>query len=131
MDSGKRVGAVITFPDGLIGLEQYKEFTLEEVPGQERFHALRSTADPDFTLVVTRPFWFKPDYAFDLPDACAARLGDGPVDVYVTVTLASRPADITVNLLGPLVINHATARGMQVIADGPYTTRHKLLAGGA
>lgn len=122
--------AVITFPDGLVGLEQYREFVLTDVPGEERFKLLRSTADPAFALVVTEPFWFKPDYTLDVPETYAARLGEKNPLVLVTVTLAPRPEDITANLLGPLVISRR-GLGFQIIAGEAYSTRYRLLGGEA
>lgn len=119
---------IITFPQGLIGLEEYQKFVLNQVSDQSLFQILQSVDDENFGLVVTSPFWFVPDYSFELPDTYVAQLGDqAGLEVLVTVTLASDPKDITANLLGPLVINLNSGKGFQVLAsDKDYTTKHKI-----
>lgn len=120
---------VIRFPAGLIGLPEYQEFVLLDLPEHPRFKLLQSVKNAQFGLVVTSPFWFKPDYSFTLPDVYAVQLGDGEWEVLVTVTLAAKLQDITVNLLGPLVVSRTAGVGFQVLADKPdYSPRYHLLA---
>ncbi len=121
---------VVNFPHGLVGLEEYHRFVVEKLPDQEQFWLLRSLDDKNFGLVLTNPFWFKADYEFELPDMCLKQLGDKrDMRVFVTVTLAAAPQDITVNLLGPIVLNPATSIGFQIlVADKGYTTKHKLMS---
>lgn len=120
----------IYFPRGLIGLAKYRNFVLERLPGQELFFLLQSVDDDKFGLVVTSPFWFMPAYEFVLPDIYLHELGDRQdVEIFVTITLAPEPQDITANLLGPLVLNRVAGIGFQVlVADRGYTTRHKLMS---
>lgn len=118
----------ITFPEGIIGLEEYRNFLLLDLPEQEQFKMLQSKDDDTFGLVITSPFWFNPNYSFKVPDNYVSQLGDTTnMDVFVVVTLASNPQDVTANLLGPIVINKQTGKGYQVLAsDAEYSTRHKL-----
>ncbi|MDR3562384.1 MAG: flagellar assembly protein FliW [Negativicutes bacterium] len=121
-------GEMITFPQGLIGLEEYQKFVLKQVSEESLFQILQSKDEKGFELLVTSPFWVAPDYSFELPDIYSAQLGDAQgIEVLVTVTLASDPKDCTVNLLGPLVINRKSGKGFQVLAsDKVYTTKHKI-----
>ena len=49
------------------------------------------------------------------------------LSVLVIVTMTKDIKDVTVNLQGPLVINHKTRAGLQlVIPDGEYSTRQSL-----
>lgn len=127
-NNGKEPERVI-FPQGLVGLEGYHNFTINQLPDQELFMFLKSSDDKNFGLVITNPFWFVSDYEFELPDRYIRELGDGQeFQVFVTVTLAPKPEDITVNLVGPLVINRATGRGVQVVLENKkYTTKYKLM----
>lgn len=122
----------LIFPQGIIGLEEYHNFELQDLPEQEHFKLLQSLDDDTFGLVITSPFWFSPEYSFKVPDGCAAKLGDVTnLDVFVVVTLTANPQDVTVNLLGPIVINMQAGKGYQVLAsDEQYSTRHKLCLGG-
>lgn len=123
---------IITFPEGLIGLEDYRSFTLAGLPDQELFQVLQSLDDEFFGLIVTEPFWFAPEYSFELPDTYTAKLGkQEDVQVFVAITLADEPQDITANLLGPIVINRKIGVGFQVLAaEKEYSTRHKICPSG-
>ena len=123
---------IITFPEGLIGLEEYRRFELEELPDQDLFRVLQSLDDEYFGLIVTEPFWFAPEYSFVLPDTYEARLGKKEdIQVFVAVTLAANPQDITANLLGPIVINRKIGVGFQVLAgEKDYSTRYKICQSG-
>jgi flagellar assembly factor FliW len=121
---------VINFPEGLVGLKEYRQFTIKSIPNQEAFLLLQSTEDENFGLVITPPFWFKRDYEFELSDHYVKQLGDEEaVEVFAVVTLADTPQDTTANLLGPLVMNRKTGIGFQVLVpDRGYVTKHKILS---
>ncbi|VBB09438.1 flagellar assembly factor fliw [Lucifera butyrica] len=130
-----RQSEIITFPYGLIGLEAYRQFIIRAASEESAFWRLQSVEDENFGLVITNPFWFMPDYEFELPDQYAAQMTDTEnMHVYVTVAVASDLKDCTVNLLGPIVISADLRTGFQVIAaDRGYKAKHKLtelLAGG-
>lgn len=121
---------MIHFPHGLIGLEDYKKFVLKELSGHEHFFLLQSVDDKDFGLVITNPFWFIPEYEFDLNDTYLEQLGDKTkLEVFVTMTLGSTAEKITANLMGPIVVNRNAGIGFQVlVSDKNYTTRYKLMS---
>lgn len=121
---------MIHFPHGLIGIKEYQKFVLKELPGHEHFFLLQSVDDKDFGLVITNPFWFIPEYQFDLDDAYSEQLGDKTnLEVFVTITLGSTADDITANLMGPVVLNRNVGIGFQVLVSNKnYTTRYKLMS---
>ncbi|AIF53657.1 flagellar assembly protein FliW [Pelosinus sp. UFO1] len=120
----------IHFPKGLIGLENYRNFSLTELPDQTMFWLLQSLEDEDFGLVVTNPFWFMPDYEFQLDDVQAEQVGDNSnLGVFVTVNVASTPEKITANLMGPIVVNQNTGIACQVLVSNKnYTLQYNLMA---
>lgn len=121
---------VITFPEGLVGLKEYQQFIIKSIPEQEAFLLLQSTEEENFGLVITPPFWFKPDYELELADDYVGKLGDKEaLEVFAVVTLADTPQKVTANLLGPIVLNRKTGIGFQVIVpDRGYTVKHKILS---
>lgn len=120
----------IHFPKGLIGLENYHDFMLSELPDQTQFWLLQSLEDEHFGLVITNPFWFMPDYDFELMESEIGQIGAKErLDVFVTINVASTPENITANLMGPIVLNQNTGIGLQtLIADRKYTTQYKLMS---
>ena len=119
----------IHFPKGLIGLENYQYFTLAVLPDQTQFWLLQSVEDEHFGLVLTNPFWFMPDYDFELTESEAEQIGEkANVDVFVTVNVASTPENITANLMGPIILNPNTGIGFQMlVSNEKYTTQYKLM----
>ncbi|OAM92843.1 flagellar assembly factor FliW [Pelosinus fermentans] len=120
----------IHFPKGLIGLENYHDFTFATLPEQTQFWLLQSIEDKHFGLVVTNPFWFMPDYDFELTESETKQIGaKESLDVFVTINVASTPENITANLMGPIIMNQNTGIGLQtLLADKKYTTQYKILS---
>lgn len=120
----------IHFPKGLIGLENYHDFTLSALPEQTQFWLLQSLEDEHFGLVITNPFWFLPDYEFQLEEGQADQIGErSDLEVFVTVNVASTPEKITANLMGPIVLNQHTGIGFQMlVSNKKYTAQYKLMA---
>jgi len=120
----------IHFPKGLIGLENYHDFTLAELPDQTLFWLLQSLEDEHFGLVITNPFWFMPDYDFELTESEAKQMGEKKdLDIFVTVNVAAIPENITANLMGPIILNQNIGIGFQtLVSDRKYTTQYKLMS---
>jgi len=122
--------AILQFPRGLYGLEKTRAFCLIAHDETGCFRWLQSLEDPAVAMLVTDPFQFFPAYEVEIADAAAELLQvttPAEVATYVTVTLADGGRQLQANLLGPLVINHQTGLGIQVILDaGRYSTRHVI-----
>ena len=111
--------AVIEFPEGLIGLGGSRYTLLASGPDTP-FLWLQSLDDPALALPVTNPHRFFADFAVEVVDEDAERLGldaASAMDVYVTVTAAPVLEDFTANLKAPILVRAGQA--WQVINQSP------------
>ena len=130
--SSTALAVEISFPAGLPGFPDAHRFELAPwgVPDTP-FLLLSATDDSDVGFVVVSPWVFSPDYEFDLDEGAAERLGiSEPTDsmVFCVVTLRDDPADATVNLLGPIVVNRFTLEAAQVVLPRSGYSVHAPLA---
>lgn len=123
--------AVWEFPHGVIGLAECRRFVrLPFAEPELPFEWLQSLDDVAVAFLLADPKSFFPDYSVVVPpdqlDAIALTTEtDGEIRCIVTVTAAV--ADMTANLLGPIVLNQPRRLGMQVaLADPQYATKHRL-----
>lgn len=123
---------VVNFPDGLIGLEDWKDFTLVSHPEAGDLKLLQSLQDERMSLIVIDPRQIEDDYKISLSALDAETLQlphsvDEETGVYCIVSVQDEPFQVDVNLLAPIVINWRTQIGRQVIlADSSYDVRYKL-----
>ncbi|WP_294345919.1 flagellar assembly protein FliW [uncultured Clostridium sp.] len=120
----------IFFQDGLLGLEEYKTYVIEEIEENGVFYLLQNLEDEQLGIIVTNPFIFKEDYEIKLDDKLIEELEikrEEEVLVVNTVTLGKKREDFTSNLMAPLIINVANSRGKQVILnDSKYKIKEKI-----
>lgn len=122
----------INFPDGLIGLENWQNFTLVSHPEAGDLKLLQSSQDERMSLIVIDPRQIDDDYKVSLSvlDAEALQLPhsiDDETGVYCIVSVQDDPFQVDVNLLGPILINWEKQIGRQIIlADSSYDARYKL-----
>jgi flagellar assembly factor FliW len=122
--------SILEFPNGLIGLAS-RRYALLARSDESAFLWLHSADDPTLAVPVTNPYRFFPDFALDMDDDEAARLGieaDTDVTVYVTVRAAAALDEFTANLRAPIALVGNT--GHQVINQAPNCAiRAPLFAG--
>jgi flagellar assembly factor FliW len=123
--------AEITFPAGLPGFPQAHRFALAPWgPAGSPFLLLSSVEDSEIGFVVVPPWVFYPEYEFELDTGTAERLSltaSEDAVVFVVVTLRERPADSTLNLLGPIVVNrHSHEAAQVVLPSAGYSVRAPL-----
>jgi flagellar assembly factor FliW len=112
-------GSVLEFPEGLIGLAGSRYALIADDPDAP-FLWLQSLDDPSLALPVTNPHRFFADFAVEVIDEDAERLGletSSAMDVYVTVRAAPAPEDFTANLKAPILVRAGQA--WQVINQAP------------
>lgn len=114
---------IIQFVNGIVGFPDMVDFTLihDEEKGPEGIAWAQSIQEPQFALPVINPLFIKEDYNPKVEDELLKPLGEfGAEDMLVlaTITIPSNIKDMTVNLKGPIVINAATKKACQVIAEG-------------
>lgn len=122
---------ILTFPQGLMGLPAMKRFLiLEHKPGSP-FRWLQSLDEPSMSLLVCDPWAYVADYAPQLCETDETDLALTDSEARMILATASippgKPEGMTLNLLGPLVINLSKRIGKQIALDGgTYTIRHRV-----
>lgn len=125
---------LFNFPHGIPGFPDEKTFVYVLHDADSPFFFLQSTMEANLTFLLVDPFAFLNDYEFVLDDEVAKELDlslENPPQVFLVANAKERLADMTVNLLAPIVINGVNRTGRQVILDKPeYSIRHKLFPDG-
>lgn len=119
----------LTFVEPMAGFPQYVRFALVDVDGSGVLHALRSLDEPALRFLVIPPGSFFPDYAPEIDDAWAERLGltdAADAQVLLVVTVGDTPRDATVNLLAPIVVNLRARTAAQIVLHGDLPLRAPL-----
>jgi len=109
---------VIYFPRGLAGFEDEHEFTLLQIRPEAPLLVLQSMQKPALGLLVADPYSFLPNYNVTVGDAEQKLLrlkNVRQVAVLVTVSIPpGQPERTSLNLTGPVLINHKLRIGLQV-----------------
>jgi len=120
-------------PFGLIGLRHLTHFELEPAEEGMAFQILRAVMDPTMEFVVVEPGSVLEDYKVALRDEDVESLqithpGDALV-LNIVFMHSLDPQHVTVNLVGPLVVNRKTMVGQQVIIENSadYSIEHVLV----
>lgn len=125
---------LFSFPHGIPGFPDEKTFAYVLHDAESPFCFLQSTIEANLTFLLVDPFAFLKDYEFVLEDEVAKELDlslENLPQVFLIANAKERLADMTVNLLAPIVINGVNRTGRQVILDKPeYSIRHKLFPDG-
>lgn len=123
---------VISIPFGLIGLRQLTRFELEPVEGIWPFQRFRALDGDGVELIVVEPQTVLESYPVNLSDQDAEELGlsEGNTALVLNVVTVHSydPQFVTVNLIGPIVVNRKTMMGKQVILanSSRYSVYHVL-----
>lgn len=122
---------VVRFADGIPAFEDEHEFVVLPYEEGTPYMFLQSMATPELAFLMTDPFVFFPDYSFELDDENMDKLEIKTMDDVLVCTLISVPrsgvADMTTNLLAPVVINRHTMQAKQIVLEKTqYTTKHRL-----
>ena len=120
---------LIEIPAGLLGFSSYKTFSLLQPDENGVFFWLQSVETPDLAFVVTDPALWVPDYQATIRKEQMEELGLNETgDAQVLVIVNKRDKSLTANLQGPIIINTANRRAMQlVLAEKKWSTRHELV----
>ncbi len=112
---------LISFPQGIIGFPDLKDFLLvHDGEGESNVKWMQSVQEPAFAMPVVDPLMIIPDYNPDIEDELLKPLGDITPEnmlVLVTITVPKEIEKMTVNLKGPIVINSETRKAGQLIID--------------
>jgi len=121
---------IISFKNGILGLEEQKEYILLDHPGTDIIKWLQSLKDGDIALPVINPGNFFPKYSPKISQEDLNDLSIKDTRQAVVLCVINIPEDIeqiTVNLKAPIVINTKTRLADQLIAQNPnYSTREPI-----
>ena len=122
---------IITFPDGILGFEDVKEYCIFNMEEGNPLMWMQSIDEPSLAFVIISPFAFKSDYLINLSDADTEFLKLKQAEDSQTFSIVVVPEDpnkMTANLQGPIIINSKEKIGKQVISSNPrHKTRHFIL----
>ena len=117
---------VLEFADGIPGFPAATRFVLVRLDDAGLVLDLQSVDDPTARFVVVPSVAFFPEYAPEIDDVTARRLGladldtaDGAALVLLVVTVGASLAESTANLMAPIVVNTAAQTAAQVVLDDP------------
>ena len=124
-------GKIVRFAAGIPAFEDEHEFVIIPYDEESPYVFLQSVATPELAFLMTNPFLFFPDYAFELDDASQEELGikeQADLELYVILTLPNGSVpDMTANLMAPVVVGASAMRGKQIVLEkSRYTTKHRL-----
>ncbi len=126
-----QAGKVITFPQGLIGFEGFKNFLLLELEEYEPFFWLLSLEEKKLKFPLLEPRSFYPKYQPELSKEDLKSLGTKQakdLKVYCLVSVGNGKA--TANLKGPVLVNPKKRLAKQVVLSGSsYPMRYPLMKG--
>ncbi len=124
----------IHLPAGLIGLPDVQDLEVIYAQDELPFMWLRDWRHNQYAFLVLNPYELIPNYTIELSDSDVDFLGiQSSDDIFLLniVTVNCERVDpITVNLVGPLVINRRTGKSRQVIIENyqEYSTYYPLIA---
>ncbi|WP_432354587.1 flagellar assembly protein FliW [Sporosarcina sp. A2] len=119
-----------TFPNGLPGLEDEKQFVLLPIDGNDSIQVMQSVNNSTIALIVSNPYTILSDYSFEIDEPTLNLLkikSQEELMVLAVMTLKQPIKSSTMNLQAPLIFNivNQTAKQM-IINDSQYSLRHPI-----
>lgn len=123
---------IITLDRGLIGLPDYKKFTIlyDCEKEESTISWFQSVDEPTLALPIINPLLVKEDYNPVVEDELLKHLGeltDENLVILLTMTVPANVEEMSVNLKAPIIINSDTRKGAQIIAENDdYEVKYKI-----
>jgi flagellar assembly factor FliW len=118
---------VLTFVDGLIGMEECRRWVLLADAQNSALGWLQSLDRPEVALAVVSPRRFVADYQCRVARRDIQPLGLEDVSDAQILSIVSHAAgSLAVNLKAPLVIHLAERLGRQIVARDDHAVQHIL-----
>ena len=118
---------MISFPNGIVGFPDLKDFALihdEEQGDQAGIRWMQSVQEPNFAMPVINPLVVKEDYNPMVDDELLAVIGAGEnILVMTTITVPTDLSKMSVNLKAPFVINVDTRKAVQVVLEDDFPVK--------
>ncbi len=123
---------MITFPDGLPGFLDEKQFVLLPLDEKSPFIIMQSTNEADLAFITLEAGKVVKDYEFEINEKAEKLLKLDKETELLVLTIATMQDDIqdmTINLAAPVVINLEDKLAKQVIVgDDNFPVKHKVFA---
>lgn len=121
---------VITFPEGLLGFNELRQFVLLDDPSDEIFAWLQSCEEPGIAFPVLEPELFASQYSISLTkhdlELLKSNNNDG-VRYFSIITIPQDPTQMTANLKAPIAINVSKRLARQcVLQDNALAIREPI-----
>ena len=129
MNQSSAVDGVVTFPEGLPGFEEHRQFVILASPDMDPFTVMQGVKPEAPSFVAVDPRLVDVSYPTALDRVDLARLSAHEKEplLWLAIVAAHDDGRATANLRAPVVINPGTMRGIQIIAvESPYRTDHPL-----
>lgn len=124
---------IVMFDNGMMGFENFKKYTLLydiEKEQQNAISWLQSLEESELAFPVINPFFVDENYDPTVNNEYLEGLGafgNEDLVVLLTVTVPEKMEKITANFKAPILINAATGKGCQVIAENPeYKVKQEI-----
>jgi flagellar assembly factor FliW len=112
---------VYHFPNGLPGFEELHDYIVIDDKDTEPLRWLLSTEDPNVGLGILEASLIAPEIYGELPPE------DRSSTAFVVVVLRRDPDPITANLKAPILLDHASKSGRQVVLNSEkFSTEHRI-----
>jgi flagellar assembly factor FliW len=126
-----REDQIIFLNPGLLGFSRFQRYLLIQHTQESPFLWLQSVDHPDLAFVVIDPCYLVPDYQPPLTGVLKELEAETLEDLKIVTILTippGAPQEMTVNLMGPVVINLKNRKGKQIIIEDPrYHHKHRVL----
>jgi flagellar assembly factor FliW len=123
--------AIIFFPEGIIGFNEYKEFTIVQDKSKEPFFWMEAIRDNSLSFIIIDPKEFHREYnpILSAADKMALTVNDlSDCSIYALVCVPKDSDEISANLLAPIIVNKNSSIGRQVVLhEQDYSVQHLIL----
>ena len=124
-------GDVLTFVDGLIGMEDCRRWVLLGDAENSALAWLQSVDRAEVALGVVSPRRFVPDYQVRVAKREIAPLGlENPAEAQVLVIVSQANGSLVLNLKAPLVVHLSAQLGRQIVARDDHAVQYRLEGAG-
>ena len=124
---------IIRFENGIMGFEDYKEFTIlfdSDKEASKTIMWLQSVDEQALALPVVDPLLISDSYDPIVEHELLASVGEineNDLLILVTFTVPSDITKMTANYKAPIIINAGTLKGVQLIAENEdYQIKHPV-----
>ncbi|OAG28581.1 flagellar assembly protein FliW [Thermodesulfatator autotrophicus] len=121
---------IIFFPSGILGFPEAKRYVLIPHADDSPFLWLQAVDVPELAFLVILPREVFENYSPDIPKEALKELhfqdGDEIEFLGIVTVPPGKPQEMTVNLMGPIVLNVDKKLAKQVVLDQDYPLKQPL-----